>query len=76
MNQNITLNMDQELIRKVRSLASRRGQSISSMMADELERLVGKAERYEKAKKNAFSDLVDGYHLGGRRIGRDELHER
>lgn len=74
--QNLTVQMDRELIRKARILAAKRGTSVSGLVASELKRLVGDDEAYEAARRSALQLLEKGFHLGGKRVSREELHER
>ena len=74
--QNVTVQISKELIRKVRIVAAQRGTSISGLLATELERIVGEDEAYEVARHSALVFLEQGFHLGGKRVNRDELHER
>jgi GrpB-like predicted nucleotidyltransferase (UPF0157 family) len=58
-------------------LAARRSTSISGLVANQIEILVGEEEAYERAERQAMSLLEQGFHLGGViRASRDELHER
>ncbi len=74
--QNVTVQISKELIRKARIVAAQRGTSISGLLATELERIVGEHEAYEVARRSALVFLEKGFHLGGKRVNRDELHER
>ena len=74
--QNLTVQMDRELIRKARVLAAKKGTSVSGLVATELERLVGDEEAYDAARRSALQFLEKGFHLGGKRVSREELHER
>ncbi len=74
--QNLTVQMDRELIRKARVLAAKKGTSVSGLVASELKRLVGDDEAYEAARRSALQFLEKGFHLGGNRVSREELHER
>jgi len=75
--QNITLSVDKEVLRKARVLAARRDTSISGLLSQQIEALVGQEEAYERARSEAMKLLEKGFHLGGaRRASRDELHER
>lgn len=76
MRQNITIAVEQELLRKARVLAAERGTSVSKLLSDELERLVSETDRYKRAKVEALADLDRGLRLGGRFASRDALHER
>ncbi len=76
MNQNITLSLDRDLLRKARVLAAERGTSVSKLLGEELARMASSAERYALAKEQALHDLEQGLRLGGRPARRDALHER
>jgi predicted transcriptional regulator len=74
---NLTVQLDEELVRKARVLAAQRSTSVSRLVAEELEVLVRDDERYEEAMREALTELERGAHLGGGPYaGRDELHER
>ncbi|MGH9318558.1 MAG: hypothetical protein ACRD3V_01510 [Vicinamibacteria bacterium] len=74
--QNVTVQLEKELIKKARIVAAKRGTSISGLLAQELERIVGEDEAYEAARRSALAFLDKGFHLGGQKVNRDELHER
>lgn len=75
--QNITLSLDQQLLRKAKVLAAKRDISISGLLAQQIEVLVGEEEAYERAQRQALNLLDHGFHLGGViRARRDDLHER
>jgi hypothetical protein len=74
--QNLTIQLDRDVIRKARILAAMRDTSVSRLVAAELERLVGDADAYEVARRSAERFLDKGFRLGGTRVSRDELHER
>lgn len=77
VRQNLTISLDREIIRKARVIAARHDTSISGLLAQQVEILVGKEEAYERAKGQALALLDEGFHLGGMiRATRDELHER
>lgn len=75
--QNLTVSLPRQTIRKAKILAARRGSSISSLLAEQIEILVGEEEAYERAERQAMALLDQGFHLGGLiRATRDEWHER
>ena len=76
MKQNVTLKLDKEVLQRARVLAAQRSTYITQMLSDELTRLVEQAEAYKSARRAAIVDLERGFSLGGKRIPRDELHER
>src|SRR5579864_8016745 len=75
--QNVTISLSRRLLKKAKILAARRETSISGLLANEIEVLVGEEEAYERAKSQAMALLDKGFRMGGViRAGRDELHER
>jgi hypothetical protein len=75
--QNVTISLDRQVLRKAKILAARRATSISGLVAQEIESLVGEDEAYERAERQAAALLEKGFHMGGViRASRDELHER
>jgi predicted transcriptional regulator len=76
MRQNLTIAIEQDLIRRAKVLAAERGKSISRLLADELQRLVDDQASYLRAKESALAEIDAGLRLGGRIVSREELHER
>jgi hypothetical protein len=77
MKQNVTVSLDRQTLRKAKILAAKQGTSISGLLAEQIEVLVGAEEAYERAERQALALLDQGFHLGGViRASRDELHER
>ena len=75
--QNVTISLSRQVLKKAKILAARRETSISGLLAQEIEVLVGVEEAYERAERQAIALLDKGFHMGGViRAGRDELHER
>ena len=75
--QNITVRLDRRTLRKAKVLAARRNTSISGLIAEQIETLVGEDEAYQQAQRRALAFLEEGFHLGGRiESTRDEWHER
>jgi len=75
--QNITISVSVETIRKAKILAARRSTSISRLLAEQMEILVGAEEAYARSENAALALLDQGFRLGGRiSASRDELHER
>jgi hypothetical protein len=76
-SQNLTVSLPLQTIRKAKILAARRGSSISGLVAEQIELLVGQEETYERAEREAVALLDKGFHLGGViRAKRDDWHER
>ena len=75
--QNVTISLNRQVLKKVKILAARRETSISGLLAQEIEFLVGNEEAYERAERQAMALLDRGFHIGGViRVSRDEWHER
>ena len=75
--QNVTISLDRKTIQKAKICAARRSTSISGLLAQQIEILVGEEEAYERAERQAITLLEQGFRLGGAiRVTRDELHER
>ncbi len=74
--QNVTVSLSRQVLKKAKILAARRETSISGLLAQEIEFLVGKADEYERAERQARALLEQGFHMGGLIASRDELHER
>ena len=76
IKQNLTVSLDRDTIRKARILAAKRGTSVSGLVASQLMETVEEDQRYESARRAALELLERGFHLGGSRFNRDDLHER
>lgn len=75
--QNVTISLSRETIQKAKVLAAQRSTSISGLLAEQIESLVGKEEAYERSRLAALALLKKGFRLGGTIAAtRDELHER
>jgi hypothetical protein len=72
---NLTLQLDEDVIRRAKVAAARRGTSISGLVARELEDLVERDARYEEAMRRALGALRAPAARGGRRWRREDLHE-
>lgn len=77
MKTNVTLKVEDKLLREVRILAAEQNTSISGLLAEQLEKLIEDRRSYERAKKRALKRLREGLdlHFTPPR-SRDELHER
>ena len=75
--QNLTVSLSADTIRKGKILAARRSTSLSGLLAEQIESLVGADEAYERSERAALAMLDKGFHLGGViSATREELHER
>ncbi len=74
---NVTLSVDEDLLREARILAAQEGTSVSRLLADRLEELIRLHKSYDTAKRRALARLRKGYRLGwSPPPSRDALHER
>jgi hypothetical protein len=74
---NITLKVDDDLLREAKILAAQRGTSVSRLVAEQLETLVKRDTRYDAARRRALKRLASGYDLGFTPPqSRDEVHDR
>ena len=75
--QNLTISLETETLQRIRVLAARRATSISGLVEEQIESLVGEEEAYQRAQRQALTLLDQGFHLGGViRNVRDDWHER
>ncbi len=75
--QNVTISLSRETLRKAKVLAARRATCISGLLAELIEVLVGDDEAYARAERQAMTLLDQGFHLGGAiPVVREQLHER
>lgn len=66
VTQNITVRLNRRTLRKAKVLAAKRNTSISSLLAAQIEALVGEDDAYEQAQRRALALLEQRFHLGGR----------
>lgn len=73
---NLTVELDDEVIKKAKVVAAKRGTSVSRLVAMELEDLVEDDVRYEEARERALKALANAKPRGGRNWRREDLYER
>ena len=73
---NLTLQLDEDVIRRAKIVAAKRGTSVSGLVARDLGELVAQDARHEDAMRRAGEILKRATARGGRSWRRDELHER
>jgi hypothetical protein len=77
MKANITLKIEEELLREARVLAAEEGSSISAMLAVRLEQAINERKGYEQARRSAVARLRAGFDLCWTPShSRGKLHER
>lgn len=73
---NLTVELDDDTIRKAKVVAAKRGTSVSRLVAREIEDLVKDDMRYEEARDRALKALVNAKPRGGRNWRREDLYKR
>ena len=74
---NITLSLDEAILKEARVIAAERGLSVSALLRRELVQLVEAQRGYNKARASAAARLQRGSTLNaGRLPPRQELHDR
>jgi len=78
MTQEITLTLDRNLIQMAERFAVKQSISVQKMLSDALARVIVQldSDPYEQAKRAAFKEMEQGFHLGGEPASRESLYER
>lgn len=78
MSRNLTVQLDEEVVREAKVLAARRGTSVSALVAKQIAKLTGDQQRYERARERALRALDEASDQGGvvEPYTRDDLHTR
>jgi hypothetical protein len=77
MKQNITVQLDQTVIKEAKVIAAKRSTSLSKLLASEIRKIASQESTYDKDKKIAIMRLQNGYSLGGAGLPkREELYTR
>ncbi len=73
---NLTIKIDdEEIIRRAKVMAAKRGTSVSAMLRAYLYDLVSRDKDYERSQKQAFLTMKRGLHLGGAPLSREEIYD-
>ena len=78
MTKNITIRMDEQLLKDIKHIAIEEDMSVSAWIAQTVEKAARQNVRYDEAKTfimKAMEEAQD-YGDGGRTYTRDEMHER
>ena len=73
---NLTIQLDEAIIRHARVVAAHRGLSLSALVAQQLTQLAEADERYERARTVALDALTGATGGGTPTWHREELYER
>ena len=74
MPKNVTIRLDEAIIRRCRHAAVEEDKSLSQWMADELVKVVSKVDTKEAAKQRALRRLEKAFSLSGTPLTREETH--
>lgn len=75
MKRNLTVQLDEDLIRRAKVLAAERGTSVSGLVAQQIIKLIETRDRYNTARESALEMMSTATDHGGRRWTREQLYE-
>jgi len=75
MKRNLTVQLDDDLIRRAKVLAAERGTSVSGLVTQQITELIEARDRYTTARESALRMMSQATDRGGRRWTREELYE-
>ena len=76
MAKNVTLKLDDAILRKARHLAVEQNTSLSQLLTDLIVERVSGSPGFAAARRRAVRQLDAGLPLGGKPLTRDEAHRR
>lgn len=76
MTKNITLRMDEQLLKDVKHIAIEKDMSVSAWIVQAVEKAAKNSSRYDEAKAFIMNAMEEAPDYGGQKFTRDELHER
>jgi hypothetical protein len=76
MAKNVTLKLDESILRKARHAATEEDRSLSEWVTLQIIKAVSGKENFDAARKRAFKRLKRGFRLGGTPFSRDEIYGR
>jgi hypothetical protein len=76
MGKNVTLRLDESIIRKAKHAAVEQDQSLSEWVTRLITHAVSTKDRSLSAREKALKRMERGFHLGGGPLSREESHER
>ena len=74
MSRNVTIRLDEAILRKCRHAAVEEDKSLSQWIADALVRVVSAQDVKRAAKTRALKRLEEGFSLGGTPLTREEIY--
>jgi predicted transcriptional regulator len=77
MKRNLTIQLDEDTIKRARVIAARRATSISRLVREAVKKAAEEDTSWETAKKIALQQLNNPFHLGGSKLpSRKSLYDR
>ena len=73
---NLTIQLDETVIRQAKVAAAHRGLSLSGLVAQQLTELAAADERYERARAVALDALANAVDRGAPSWRREDLYDR
>jgi len=73
---NLTLKIDESLLKEARHRAVDEGTSVSAWVAELIRSALREQESFEENRREALADLERPLKLGGKPLSRESLHER
>ncbi|GGM66112.1 hypothetical protein GCM10012275_40830 [Longimycelium tulufanense] len=74
--QNVTIQLDEEVIQLAKVVAAKRGTSLSRLLAQQVTKLATAEERCEQAREVALKAMDEAIGRGGRHWRREDLYDR
>lgn len=74
MSKNLTIRLDEAILKKCRHAAVEEDKSLSQWVSDELVKIISTQETRQKAKKRALKRFKKGFSLGGIPLRRDDIY--
>ena len=76
MTRNVTIRLDESIIKMCRHAAVEEDKSLSQWIAGVLLEKISDKDEYLRARGRALKRLKKGFHLGGEPLVRAEIYER
>lgn len=76
MAKNVTLKLDENLLKLCRFAAVEEDKSLSQWLADLIKKTIEKDSSFKTSKKHALKTLKKGFNLSATPLSREEIHER
>ena len=71
---NLTVQLDEDVVRRAKVAAAKRGTSVSALVARQIDELATQDERYEQARQRAIELMAQAQPRGGRNWTREDLY--